>query len=193
MDAKALAESNTGIGEFVFLDNSRYDLKDEKVTLLGGTLFNLPHKGLRQSIVDYYTRYMRIGGWGAEQHFQAHKDTCKWLLHESSDIEKEDSQRAIIILSHYCPTRNWAALGTSVMYRFTTDRKWLHRFMTQNVKLWAFGSTHYNCDFIDFDNGKRFYSNQKGFPGEINDFQVTKVVDIGPIEQIIPGFHRGGH
>ncbi|KAI1142133.1 hypothetical protein F5Y05DRAFT_409281 [Hypoxylon sp. FL0543] len=183
MAAKASKEGEREMGEFVFLDNSRYDFRHEKVTVLGGTLFSLPRKDHRDSMREYYKDFMRIDGWDANQHFAAHKATCSWLLHTSTAIENEDPDRAIIILTHYCPSVKKQVLGTSTMYHFATDRKWLHRFMTDNVKLWAFGSTHNNCDYTDYDNGTRFYSNQRGFPGECEDFKISKTVEVGPIQR----------
>lgn len=182
MDVKASKEFGTGMGEFVFLDNTRYDFKDKRLTVLGGTLFNLPRKDLRDYIDDYYRRFIRIDGWGTRQHFEAHKRTRRWLLRTSSSIENEDPQRAVIILTHYSPTRHHAAISlTNPGYRHSTDLKWLNRFMSRNVRLWAFGSTHYNCDFVDYDTDRRFYSNQKELHGLCEAFNVEKFVDIPTI------------
>ncbi|OTA97281.1 hypothetical protein M434DRAFT_391994 [Hypoxylon sp. CO27-5] len=179
MDAKALEEPNAGMGEFVFLDNTRYDFRDEKLTVLGGTLFNLPRKEIRGCIDDYYRRYIHINGWGPREHFEAHKATRRWLLHTSTDVENEDPERVVIILTHYSPTRHYASVSVrNPGFLHTTDLKWLNRFMSRNVRLWAFGSTHFNCDFVDWETDRRFYSNQGQLLGECEPFSVEKTIDV---------------
>ncbi|KAI1412182.1 hypothetical protein F5Y13DRAFT_163824 [Hypoxylon sp. FL1857] len=179
MDAKA-SEPNAGVGEFVFLDDSRYDFVDEKVTVLGATLFSLPHKLLRPDIDEFYTNVIQAGSWGSQQHFAAHRVSRKWLLHTTSDIEKEDSGRAVIILTHFCPTREHIAVGRAYDYRYTTNLGLLNTIMSRNVKLWAFGSTHYNCDYLDMKLHRRFYSNQRGRIRECAGFKAWKVVEVTP-------------
>lgn len=47
------------------------------------------------------------------------------------------------------------------------------------VVLWAFGHTHFNCDFIDAATGKRAMANQKGYSRlEADGFDAGKVVTL---------------
>jgi uncharacterized protein (DUF779 family) len=52
-------------------------------------------------------------------------------------------------------------------------------WITPAVKLWAFGHTHFNCDFVDGRSGKRVLTNQRGYArSQSEGFDVEKVVKI---------------
>jgi hypothetical protein len=52
-------------------------------------------------------------------------------------------------------------------------------WISPSVKLWAFGHTHFNCDFIDPETGKRVLANQRGCRrSEADGFEPEKVVVI---------------
>ncbi|RYP46801.1 hypothetical protein DL768_007043 [Monosporascus sp. mg162] len=46
------------------------------------------------------------------------------------------------------------------------------------VKVWAFGHTYFNCDFVD-EAGRRAYSNQRGcYFAQVSGFDAEKVVEV---------------
>jgi len=48
-----------------------------------------------------------------------------------------------------------------------------------DVRLWAFGHTHCNCDFEDLGTKKRVVANQKGYcRSELETFDASKVVKV---------------
>ncbi|KAI0111965.1 hypothetical protein F4814DRAFT_460970 [Daldinia grandis] len=175
----------SGLGDFIFLKNSRYDIPDERVTVLGATLFTNPPDGKRYRIDTFYRNEVRIN-FNVKQHMFAHFDTMSFLSREVTAISHEDPRRSIIILTHHCPTIDAQAIGQSDMvdregmkYRYVSDLSREHPWIGANaVKLWAFGSTHHNCDYVDEKTEKRVYSNQRGYPGQCHDFRIHAVVDV---------------
>ncbi|KAI1646068.1 uncharacterized protein F4817DRAFT_366271 [Daldinia loculata] len=173
------------LGDFVFLDNSRYDILNENVTILGATLFTNPPRGQRHCTDAYYRNEIRTN-YDVRKHMLAHFDTMSYLSHEVAALAHEDPRRSIIILTHHCPTLNTEAVGQppvvdrgGMKYRYACDLTKEHPWIEADaVKLWAFGSTHYNCDYVDEKTRKRVYSNQRGYPGECHDFRIYAVVDI---------------
>lgn len=57
--------------------------------------------------------------------------------------------------------------GSSITSAFSTDLSKEVCFKSDSVKLWAFGHTHYNCDFMkERGNGSeplRLFTNQRGY------------------------------
>ncbi len=89
-------------------------------------------------------------------------------------------------LTHYRPTALEAANDprhvqdhTQVQSAFVTDLSDQICWTTPQVKLWAFGHTHFNCDFKDSQTGKQVVANQKGYrKAEVLIFDGTKVVTV---------------
>ncbi|KAI0848358.1 hypothetical protein F5Y00DRAFT_262745 [Daldinia vernicosa] len=175
----------SALGEFIFLNNSRYDIPDEKVTILGATLFTDPPYGQRHRTDAFYRTEVQID-FSVKQHRLAHFDTMSYLSRQVAALAHEDPQRSIIILTHHCPTIDTQAIGPSylvdpegIKYQHASDLTNQHLWIDADaVKLWAFGSTHYNCDYIDEKTERRVYSNQRGYPGECDDFRIHAVVDV---------------
>lgn len=99
--------------------------------------------------------------------------TNKW--HETavrylSDAIKE-SPFPVIILTHHAPLMK-GTLKPEYENSKDPDRRNsnhgfatnLERLMGDKVKLWAFGHTHWCCDFIH--QGTRIYSNARGYPSD---------------------------
>lgn len=49
-----------------------------------------------------------------------------------------------------------------------------------NVSVWAFGCTHWNCDFVDeLGNGKRVLTDQRGYNfAQAAGFEGGKVIEL---------------
>ncbi|KAL7622036.1 hypothetical protein AAE478_007537 [Parahypoxylon ruwenzoriense] len=176
-------EGGETLGEFVFLDRTRFDIdvEDDKVSVLGCTLFsNVPpesHDHVSFGVNDFY----HIEEWDIEKHNQAHQRDIQWL---DSQLERlKDLERKVVIFTHYSPTIDSRAADprhskSAIKPAFATDLRDTLLWRNDTIKLWAFGHTHYNCDFED-GLGKRVYTNQRGYYfAQSASFDVTKVVEI---------------
>ncbi|KZL74864.1 ser thr protein phosphatase superfamily [Colletotrichum incanum] len=96
----------------------------------------------------------------------------------------EDPRRKIVILTHHSPTEDSRAVkqlhaNSNLRSGFSTDLRGQLCWDSPQVRLWAFGHTHYNCDFVDEGTGKRVYTNQKGYStGRSAGFREGHVVQI---------------
>ncbi|KAI0125700.1 Ser/Thr protein phosphatase superfamily protein [Xylariales sp. AK1849] len=176
-------EGGEKLGKLVILDRTRFDIDvgDDKITVLGCTLFShIPpesHDHVSFGVNDfYYTEE-----WDVEKHNQEHQHDLQWLNSQLEGLE--GSGRKVVIFTHYSPTVDSRAEDprhskSAIKPGFETDLQNTSLWQHDAVKLWAFGHTHYNCDFKD-DLGKRVYTNQRGYcfsqsPG----FDATKVVEV---------------
>ncbi|KAI8960047.1 hypothetical protein F5Y11DRAFT_282192 [Daldinia sp. FL1419] len=183
---KAYSKRGEKWGDFVFLNNSRYDIPGERITVLGGTLFTFPPRHLRHGTDRLYRNELVIVGWNIQRHIAAHLETMSYLSREVATIAKQDPKRSIIILTHHCPTIDPRIIGPrhdvdpeGLKYQHASDLTGEHPWTgAKSVKLWAFGSTHYNCRQIDWETGMQLYSNQRGYPEECPDFDMERYVEI---------------
>ncbi|KAK4224837.1 Metallo-dependent phosphatase-like protein [Podospora fimiseda] len=156
------------IGQFVPLVRGRYDFHDEdgdKVTVLGCTLFsNVPEPSMMQvglGLNDFYV----TKGWTVADHNKEHLADLQWLNEQV--VSLEGSGRKIVIFTHHSPTIDERAndprhAGSKISSGFRTDLSGEKCWKSTDVKLWAFGHTHYNCDYVD-EHGKRVYTHQRGY------------------------------
>jgi hypothetical protein len=152
-------------GEFIFLDRTRYDLTDD-VTILGCTLWSHIPPTASEVVRRRLNDFKRIDQWSVERHNLAHFTDADWLDSECAKIKAEEPGRRIVIFTHYAPaiqgTSAPAHQNSPVNSAFATDMTvrscWGHP-----VSLWAFGHTHFNCDFVQ--GGVRVVSNQRGYEG----------------------------
>lgn len=161
---KSEGHSKPNIGEFVFLNRTRYDLSS--VTILGCTLFSkvLPeqHDHVSFGMNDFYY----IKDWTVEEHCDSHERDLAWLNDQVSAISSAESDRKIVILTHYSPTIDHRGIDPShrkdnISSGFSTDLTKQACWHNESVKLWAFGHTHFNCDF--HQDVKRLFTNQRGY------------------------------
>ncbi|KAF3090308.1 hypothetical protein TWF569_004997 [Orbilia oligospora] len=151
-------EPELGAGKFIYMNQTRYDLTNE-VTILGCVLF---------SAID--PKYM------------PHESDLAWLNAQVSRIMVEEPNRKIIIFTHYCPTFD----ATEPKYKtslitsgFTTDMTKEECWKCDNVKVWAFGHTHYNYDVVEEGTGKRIMANQRGYNfSKADGFDPTKTIEV---------------
>lgn len=185
METAAAVEGDKPLGELVILDNSRFDIPDENVTVLGATLFTgAPAPEL---LDEYYSTTREVCGLDAHSHIQKHHESATYLTDTINAIRYSDPSRAIIVLTHHGPCSKAIALGLGredtpdeISYRYTSDLTDTSAWKSTNVMLWAFGGTHFNCDYVEVSTLKRVYSNQRGYIGECEDFDVGRIVDVTP-------------
>jgi hypothetical protein len=167
------------IGRFIFLDQTRYDI-DDTVTILGCTLFSKVTEEQIATVADRLIDFKQIRQWTIEDHLNAHKSDLEWLNSQVLDISRSQPQRQIAIFTHYSPTLDDRAVdekhrNSMVASGFSTDLSENECWTNPSVVMWAFGHTHFNCDYIDHI-GKRVVSNQAGYASvEEKGFNAKKV------------------
>ena len=185
-DAAARKEENPGtsLGRFVLLDRRRYDV-DDRVTILGCTLFSRIEEEQRSTVSLFVSDFSNIANWTVDAHNAAHEIDLAWLNEQVASISRDEPHRTIAILTHYSPTvlpeasdPEHAEDDRGVRSAFATDLSGEVCWTSASVELWGFGHTHYNCDFVC--EAKRVVANQRGYGREESyDFYADKVVELG--------------
>ncbi|KAK1659116.1 Ser/Thr protein phosphatase [Colletotrichum godetiae] len=155
------------VGEFVFMYQREYQFPDSNITVLGCTLFSNVPSSKMTPVSNGLNDFREIDGWTVEEHCQLRKEDLTWLNDRVNSVPT-DADRRIIIFTHHSPTEDTRAVKpchaqSDVKSGFQTDLRGEACWKSPRVKLWAFGHTHYNCDFVDDTTGKRVYTNQKGY------------------------------
>jgi hypothetical protein len=153
------------IGKFIFLDQTRYDLT-ERVTILGCTLFSHVTPEQAGAVASRLVDFKDTLNWSVHDHNLSHQSDLSWLNAQVSKIACEEPQRNIAIFTHHSPCRDERAIdprhcGSEVSSGFVTDLRNEECWRNPMVKMWAFGHTHYNCEFEEA--GKKVLANQKGY------------------------------
>ncbi|KAI0410555.1 Ser/Thr protein phosphatase superfamily [Xylaria grammica] len=177
--------TGTAPGKFVLLDQTRYDIQEEgdaDVTILGCTLFSrVPLESLDDvsfGLQDFY----KTDDWTVEKHNARFEEELAWLNAQVSALRSEN--RRVVIFTHYSPTPDKRAVdpkhGTSrIQAGFSTDLRGQLCWESECVKLWAFGHTHFNCDFVDEKTQTRVLAHQRGYYShQAKGFDVEKIVEI---------------
>lgn len=161
-------QTQTQPGEFVFLDQTRYDVSPS-VTVLGCTLYShvttQQEAGVSFGLNDFY----HIKDWTVDAHCAAHDADRMWLNDQVFGIAKSEPHRKIVIFTHHSPVANDARsidparVNSPVSSGFATDLSGEGCWTNPLVRVWAFGHTHYNCDFVDEKTTKRVVANQRGY------------------------------
>ncbi|KAF1348912.1 hypothetical protein BDV97DRAFT_370135 [Delphinella strobiligena] len=155
------------LGRFVFLERTRYDLTPD-LTILGCTLYSRiqpeQHDYVSFGLNDYY----HIKDWTVEDHDIAHTADLAWLNEQVSEIAANEPNRRVSIFTHHSPTIDSRAMdpnhaNSKISSGFMTDLSSECCWTSPNVKLWAFGHTHFNCDFVGDKTGKSVVANQRGY------------------------------
>ncbi|TQV94447.1 hypothetical protein V2A60_005490 [Cordyceps javanica] len=175
--------SRSTIGRFIFLDQTRYDMNDG-ITILGCTLFSNVSRQQAAAVSSRFVDFNQIRDWTIDRHVEAHTSDLNWLNKQVLEIGALQPQRRIIVFTHYSPTLDGRAVdekhvNSPVISGFATDLKDEDCWKSGSVALWAFGHTHYSCDFTD-ELGKRIVANQKGYQHDIDgEFTMTKTFTVG--------------
>jgi len=170
-ESEAKHESDSSLGRFIFLDQTRFDISST-VTILGCTLFSriLPEQEtyISHGLNDFH----HIKDWTVQTNNEAFSSDLLWLNTEISKIEQEEPNRKIIVFTHHGPTIDDrvvdpAVKGSDLSSAFLTDLREEACCKSAAVKIWVFGHTHFNCDFLDVDGETRremrVLTNQRGY------------------------------
>lgn len=167
--SQAQAQALRPLGHFVFLDRTRHDVS-ASVTVLGCTFFSRITESQKMQVSFGLNDFFHINGWTVEQHTEHHEADRAWLNAQVSQITAQEPHRSIVVFTHHSPTVAQEAVDPAhrtspLSSGFATpvveegDVCW----EAKQVKFWAFGHTHYNCDFTDKRTGKRVVANQRGY------------------------------
>ncbi|OAL02830.1 hypothetical protein IQ06DRAFT_245570 [Phaeosphaeriaceae sp. SRC1lsM3a] len=159
-------------GRFKFLCRDRFDLNQD-VTILGCTLWSAVQDDQRSDIASRSTDLNSERGiqdWTLQRHGEEHQKDLLWLNSQISRIEENEPHRQIVVATHHSPTTDTRANdpqheGSPVSSNFVTDLSLEHCWISPKVRLWAFGHTHYNCEYREESTGKIVIANQRGYTG----------------------------
>jgi hypothetical protein len=160
------------------MNRRRYDLSP-KISILGCTLWTALDPDALDILSWSLTDFKRITDFTPEQYQRVHKKDLHWLEESIEAIRTSDSSRKIVVFTHHAPTvegtsdPKWiGGLTNSAFAIELTEAPW----WGLPVTLWAFGHTHWSCDFER--NGTRVVSNQRGYGHGSDSFDVKKVISI---------------
>jgi hypothetical protein len=171
-------------GRFIFLNRRRFDFSPN-VTILGCTLFSHVSDDQHNTVSMFISDYSNIAGWSIDKHNAAHQADLRWLNGQVEAIARDEPHRSIVVLTHYSPTAAPEANSPEhledsrgVQSAFVTDLAGELCWTSPSVKVWAFGHTHYNCEFVDERTGKLVVANQRGYGREdIFNFDGEKTIN----------------
>lgn len=182
-ESEASFERGETLGQLVLLNRTRYDISPT-VTILGCTLFSQVAEEQAESVSFGLNDFYYIKDWTIETHREAHLEDLEWLNTEIDSISRLEPERKVVVFTHYCPLTNEQVIDpkhrdSQISSGFMSDLSSACCWRREVVKLWAFGHTHFNCDFQDPQTGKRVVSNQRGYYfSQSEGFDIAKVVAI---------------
>ena len=162
--------TNSSLGEFVLLNRKSFRLPRTNTIVLGCSLFSLIPAESEMRVSLGLNDFLQTSDWDVNMHNEAHKRDLAWLNEQVKELAHSDVK--IIIFTHWSPSLDAAALeprhaGSPITSGFSTDLYKEECFKNEKVKLWAFGHTHYNCDFTIEREGRaeglRLLANQRGY------------------------------
>ncbi|PTU22979.1 hypothetical protein P175DRAFT_0474710 [Aspergillus ochraceoroseus IBT 24754] len=165
--AQAAQAGSPMLGKLVLLDQTRYDLSSD-VTVLGCTLHSKILENQAETVSDRLNDFYYITDWTVEAHSAAHDTDRDWLNDQVLQIARSNPHHKIVIFTHHCPTVasptvDPAHVNSPISSGFSTDLTGEVCWEKPQVRLWAFGHTHYNCDYTEQRTGKRVLANQRGY------------------------------
>jgi hypothetical protein len=169
---------NPDIGELILLDRTRLDLSPS-LTILGATLWSQLNTDDVEFLSKALKDFRRIEGLTPEAYNILHHADVEWLNTQVELIRVNEPGRQIIIFTHHAPvvgsTSDPRYAGSPSNSAFATDL--IEKTCWGSpVKIWAFGHTHWSCDFVR--NGVRVVSNQRGYSLTAADFNPSFTIQV---------------
>lgn len=176
---------------FHIMNPRRVDISPT-LTLLGCTLWSNvppPHQQEVATLLKDLREPHGIWDRSVLDHNADHASDLSWLNRCISDIEQNEPEREVMVLTHHSPTID----GRANSKRFPPERAMNSAFRTDlsgekcwtspMVKVWCFGHTHFSCQFVDKgaegdERTKLVVSNQKGYAYELGkgNWRIEPVV-----------------
>lgn len=178
----ASIRNGEALGQLVLLDQTRHDVSPT-LTILGCTLFSHTGEEQAESVSFGLNDFYHTRDWSIETHGEAHLADLSWLNSQIESIYRQEPDRKVIVLTHYCPSTHDNAVDpkhrrSNISSGFMSDLSKEQCWQRGTVALWAFGHTHFNCDFRDLETGMRVMSNQRGYYfAQSEGFDAEKIVE----------------
>jgi hypothetical protein len=162
-----------------------YRIPDSNIAVLGCSLFSAVPPKSEMAVSFGLNDFFQTNAWDVAQHNEAHKRDLTWLNDQSEHLRRSDSE--IIILTHWSPSTDARSVdpkhgASPIASAFSTDLSDQACFKNEKVRVWAFGHTHYNCDFQAERGGAdplRLVTNQRGYYfAQADGFDVTKTINL---------------
>lgn len=167
---------------FIYLNRTRHDLSPN-LTLLGCTLWSALDPDELDILSWSLQDLRRIDDLSPDAYNALHAGDLAWLNHTAAAMARDEPDRRIVVLTHHAPTQQgtsppqFEGPGASVTKSaFSTELTGQPCWNPQVVKLWAFGHTHYSCDFERA--GIRLYANQRGYKQGEGLYDPSGVVTV---------------
>jgi predicted phosphodiesterase len=177
---------NTSLGEFVLLDRNVFRLPDSDTVILGCSLFSYIPPESQMAVSLGLNDFFHTNSWDVEVHNAMHKRDLAWLNAQVANLE--ESNVKIMIFSHWSPSQDARAMdqrhaGSRITSAFSTDLSNEKCFQSSKIKVWAFGHTHYNCDFVvereDRAEPLRLVTNQRGYYfAQAEGYDSEKILEL---------------
>ena len=177
---------NGSLGEFVLLERRVFRLPGTNVAILGCSLFSSIPAENEMAVSMGLNDFFQTGAWDVGTHNEAHKRDLAWLNAQVAELEQADVK--IMTFSHWSPSLDVRAIdprhvGSPITTAFSTELSKEACFKSDKVKVWAFGHTHFNCDFtIQREGGAgplRLLANQRGYYfAQAEGFDGEKTVEV---------------
>ncbi|EJD48406.1 serine/threonine protein phosphatase [Auricularia subglabra TFB-10046 SS5] len=151
-------------GEFVLMHRKRYDLSPN-VTILGCTLWSHIPSFAEDTVWRVLNDFRQIEHWTVGSHNASHEADRAWLSRQLAALKT--SGKRVLVLTHHAPTTpgtsepRFEHEGNLPSHGFVTSLSEQKDLWDRPVTTWAFGHTHFNCDFIR--DGIRVVANQRGY------------------------------
>jgi hypothetical protein len=140
---------------FFFMDRRRVDFS-HTITILGCTLWSRIEDEHAAACAKALTDFHETNGIRdrtVEAHNEDHARDLAWLNEQVGIISSTEPERQIIIITHHLPTtdpraNNPAHAESKLSSGFRTDLSAEMCWKNPNVKMWAFGHTHWSCGYV---------------------------------------------
>lgn len=158
-------------GRLVLLHQTRYDLPNSRLVVLGCTLWsNIPAE-VNEIVKAKVKDFQKIERWTVGHHNAARESDLSWLRQQILSVQTENKlrqkgelEKRILVVTHHAPLVS----GTSSPGQ--AKNPWSPAFATDilsngywtNVKAWIFGHTHYTTELLT-KGGVQVVSNQRGY------------------------------
>lgn len=163
-------------GKLIVLDRTRFDVSPT-LTILGCTLWSALDPDCLDILSWSLTDFKRIHGFDAASYNTLHQTDLAWLCESVEAIRRDEPHRRVVVLTHHAPTIEGTGdpkhIGGPTNSAFATELTELPCWGSP-VHMWAFGHTHWCCDFER--KGVRVYANQRGYGTGATDFDPSKAV-----------------
>ncbi|TFY78642.1 hypothetical protein EWM64_g5371 [Hericium alpestre] len=144
-------DKDESLGKFVYLNRTRYDVSPS-LTILGCTLWSALNTADLDILSWSLNDFRRIDSFNPTAYGSLHRADLEWLNATVSSIAAEEPHRKIAIFTHHAPTVAGTGdprfIGGPTNSAFATELTAQACWTAGGIVLWAFGHTHWSCDFV---------------------------------------------